>query len=292
MTNVPDRGWDRLDAETKEAVIAVIAEAESSGEYTSEEFGALDIFARPDGDQVAWGVVDGAGRFGVARGVWPRALSAELIAEPRLKASEPALDRRELATVLAALRFWQREGRMSAGGEHDIAADGGQVAPLKPAEIDALCERLNVGKEPLSQSAALLDQVGEAMPADHKTVATLATALAAVREQRQLEPASEIIPLRPGGGGDDAGERQQTNTAWVNQFEAAKDEADFHRLFTALQTDPAIDAKAARHIAFALTGERHQTREAALGGMETHFYQQRDRQQQQEAAQLRGGVGR
>jgi hypothetical protein len=34
------------------------------------------------------------------------------------------------------------------------------------------------------------------------------------------------------------------------------------------------------------------TREAALGSIETHFYQQRDQQQQAQAAQLRGGVGR
>ena len=47
MTTVPDRGWDRLDAETKELVVAVIAEAESTGEYASVEFGELDIHARP-----------------------------------------------------------------------------------------------------------------------------------------------------------------------------------------------------------------------------------------------------
>lgn len=50
---------------------------------------------------------------------------------------------RELATVLAALRYWQREGLMSSGVEHDIADDGGIWKPLGVEEIDDLCERLN-----------------------------------------------------------------------------------------------------------------------------------------------------
>lgn len=62
------------------------------------------------------------------------------------------MNRRELATVLAALR--QRQQQM----EHqelvscydldlsDIADDGGTVVPLTVEEIDALCERLNAGE--------------------------------------------------------------------------------------------------------------------------------------------------
>lgn len=67
----------------------------------------------------------------------------------RAKLTVPArLDRRELGTVLAALRFWQ----WRRGSEHinermqaifDIADDGGD--PLGDDEIDALCERLNCG---------------------------------------------------------------------------------------------------------------------------------------------------
>lgn len=52
-------------------------------------------------------------------------------------------DDRELSTVLAALRYWQREGWRSEGHEHDIATDGGRYDPLTPGEIDDLCETLN-----------------------------------------------------------------------------------------------------------------------------------------------------
>lgn len=52
------------------------------------------------------------------------------------------MNRRELNTILAALRYWQREGLLSGGHEQDIAADAG-VVPLTAVEIDALCERLN-----------------------------------------------------------------------------------------------------------------------------------------------------
>jgi hypothetical protein len=55
------------------------------------------------------------------------------------------IESRELATVLAALRYWQREGIHSGGHEQDIAADGDTIKPLTADEIDALCERLNYG---------------------------------------------------------------------------------------------------------------------------------------------------
>jgi hypothetical protein len=51
------------------------------------------------------------------------------------------LTTRELATVLAALRYWQREGL--AIDDHDIATDGGNLKELDAEEIDDLCERLN-----------------------------------------------------------------------------------------------------------------------------------------------------
>jgi len=57
-------------------------------------------------------------------------------------------DRRELATILAALRFHQDEN-LSSGPPiadaciADIARDGGALAPLSAAEIDTLCLRLN-----------------------------------------------------------------------------------------------------------------------------------------------------
>lgn len=55
---------------------------------------------------------------------------------------------RELATVLAALRFWQNGGMRGAScddGIDDIATNGGALEPLNVDEIDALCERLNCG---------------------------------------------------------------------------------------------------------------------------------------------------
>jgi hypothetical protein len=66
------------------------------------------------------------------------------------------LDGRELATVLAALRYWQRtrpQGTTNtlygkdlsdaAPMEGEVATDGGSLKPLAANEIDSLCERLN-----------------------------------------------------------------------------------------------------------------------------------------------------
>jgi hypothetical protein len=56
---------------------------------------------------------------------------------------------KELATVLAALRFWQRSvkgttPRIIEGYEHFIVSE---QTPLEDHEIDNLCERLNFGEE-------------------------------------------------------------------------------------------------------------------------------------------------
>lgn len=56
------------------------------------------------------------------------------------------MKKRELATILAALRYWQREGLMSGGHEQDIADDGGTLRPMTAEEIDRLCVRLNTGQ--------------------------------------------------------------------------------------------------------------------------------------------------
>jgi len=62
------------------------------------------------------------------------------------------LDRREHATVLAALRFWQRCGLEGANrdlvdglphAESDIATIGFSEAAMTPEEVDQLCERIN-----------------------------------------------------------------------------------------------------------------------------------------------------
>ena len=57
-----------------------------------------------------------------------------------------ALDRRELAAVLAGLRLVQRElprGAYLPQGVHDIFDDGGTIEPLSVDEIDTLAETLN-----------------------------------------------------------------------------------------------------------------------------------------------------
>ena len=75
--------------------------------------------------------------------------AAPLAATPAPPLLPPALNRRELATVLAALRYHQDEN-LQAGPEiadlaiRDIATDGGTLRPLGSQEIDALCERLNI----------------------------------------------------------------------------------------------------------------------------------------------------
>lgn len=59
------------------------------------------------------------------------------------------LDESELATVLAALRRWQRELKTSSSmpPEWDIATNEGSVEPLSEDDIDHLCERLNCEDE-------------------------------------------------------------------------------------------------------------------------------------------------
>jgi hypothetical protein len=79
--------------------------------------------------------------------------AAPLAATPAPPLTPPTLNRRELATVLAALRYHQDEN-LQAGPEiaalaiRDIATDGGTLRPLSAAEIDALCQKLNVSLIP------------------------------------------------------------------------------------------------------------------------------------------------
>ena len=63
------------------------------------------------------------------------------------------LNPRELGTVLAGLRYWQRAIRADANDDVtsdddylsclDVATDQGTLTKLTVAEIDELCERLN-----------------------------------------------------------------------------------------------------------------------------------------------------
>lgn len=50
---------------------------------------------------------------------------------------------RKLATILAALRYWQRTVPLHARLEDQIATDGGTCDPLDDREIDQLCEEMN-----------------------------------------------------------------------------------------------------------------------------------------------------
>ena len=59
-----------------------------------------------------------------------------------------AVDDRQLATILAALRFHQAENLQGGAGIPDraieeIAADGGRLTPLDFDEIESLCQTLN-----------------------------------------------------------------------------------------------------------------------------------------------------
>lgn len=51
---------------------------------------------------------------------------------------------RQHATVLAALRFWQRMPSEMSEPENDIATNGDDHPALTLEEIDALCERINL----------------------------------------------------------------------------------------------------------------------------------------------------
>jgi hypothetical protein len=58
-----------------------------------------------------------------------------------------AVDSAELATILAALRYYQQEGcgdpNYRSDAIHEIATDGGNETSLDSDGIDSLCERIN-----------------------------------------------------------------------------------------------------------------------------------------------------
>jgi hypothetical protein len=70
----------------------------------------------------------------------------------------PRVDERELATILAALRFHQDENLQGGAGIADeaikaIASDGGRLRPLTFDEVARLCERINVRGHPTDRKA-------------------------------------------------------------------------------------------------------------------------------------------
>src|SRR6266581_1863920 len=61
---------------------------------------------------------------------------------------------RELATVLGALRYWQRtttqrQRHDRTFEEFSVVTDSAALEPLADAEIDALCQRLNAPRQSL-----------------------------------------------------------------------------------------------------------------------------------------------
>lgn len=73
------------------------------------------------------------------------------------------ITRRELATILAALRFHQDENLQ--GGQQtpdqfikEIATDGGRFRPLSYQEISRLCERLNLGEDARPTRGLVIDR--------------------------------------------------------------------------------------------------------------------------------------
>jgi hypothetical protein len=58
-----------------------------------------------------------------------------------------SLDANELATVLAALRYWQQD--LEANGDEPVISEHFEdVKPLTPDQIDDLVERINCSPEP------------------------------------------------------------------------------------------------------------------------------------------------
>lgn len=88
------------------------------------------------------------------------------------------LTRREIGTVLAALRLWQQLIERSGLHEQpllaDIATDGDTIEPLDADEIEALCEALNLGVDPrdelLANAASMLKDLSNNWPTKELTM--------------------------------------------------------------------------------------------------------------------------
>lgn len=55
------------------------------------------------------------------------------------------MNKQERATILAALRLWQQDGSATDVDVLAIATNEGEFGLLDAAEVDQLCERLNIG---------------------------------------------------------------------------------------------------------------------------------------------------
>lgn len=77
------------------------------------------------------------------------------------------LDEREHATVMAALRYWQREGLNSGGHEiEQIATNAGALEPMDAAEVNRLCERVIMSPQQASPKLLEVARENYAAPSD------------------------------------------------------------------------------------------------------------------------------
>jgi hypothetical protein len=67
-SDLTDDEWQRLDAEAKAALEAVIAAAENSGAYTSIGYEGGEVYAFPTENGIAWGMIGGENGTIIARG--------------------------------------------------------------------------------------------------------------------------------------------------------------------------------------------------------------------------------
>jgi hypothetical protein len=88
---------------------------------------------------------------------------------------------RQTATILAALRYWQRRGSSEAIDEQEIATDAGTVDKLNVEEIDTLCEDINIGDAANRDAGA--------------TIASVLNELEALRDTSSEDPDTDSIFL-------------------------------------------------------------------------------------------------
>lgn len=73
------------------------------------------------------------------------------------------IDDRQLGTVLAALRFWQRQaigaGNPNPPVEMNLASIDGMMSPLAATEIDDLCAAIRVAAGETTENGAIPDDV-------------------------------------------------------------------------------------------------------------------------------------
>jgi hypothetical protein len=107
----------------------------------------------------------------------------------------PPVNSRELGTVLAGLRYWQRD----MPGSKDlqmIATDDGEHVPLDEDEIDNLCEHLNCARPFMVRVTASHDQTPACHTEDQWLGDTKTFLVWAVREDDVLDEFHAHVPIK------------------------------------------------------------------------------------------------